>query len=70
LAVRALAAYTVSTRVLRSRIKWPFLVLEDLLGFVFWIAGLFGKTISWRGRRYLLYPDGRFELIPTPQTQK
>ena len=65
IALRFAAAYAVSSRVLHSRINWLFLPLEDLAGFCFWIAGFFGKTILWRGRRYLLHPDGRFELIPT-----
>ncbi len=64
LIVRATAAYTVSARVLRARIDWPLLPIEDLLGFCFWLAGFFGNTISWRGRRYRLFSDGRFELIP------
>jgi ceramide glucosyltransferase len=63
LIVRAAAAYTVSARVLRAKINWPLLPIEDLLGFCFWIAGFFGNTISWRGRRYRLFSDGRFELI-------
>ena len=61
--VRALAAYTVSARVLRARINWLLLPLEDLIGFCFWIAAFFGNTISWRHRRYRLYADGRFELL-------
>ncbi|MGC1451043.1 MAG: bacteriohopanetetrol glucosamine biosynthesis glycosyltransferase HpnI [Candidatus Sulfotelmatobacter sp.] len=65
LIVRALAAYAVSARVLRARISWLLLPIEDLLGFVFWLAGFFGNTISWRGRRYRLFGDGRFELIPS-----
>jgi ceramide glucosyltransferase len=65
LAVRALAAYTVSARVLRARINWLLLPIEDVLGFCFWLAGFFGNTISWRGRRYRLFSDGRFELIPS-----
>jgi len=65
LAVRALAAYVVSWRVLRARINWALLAIEDLLGFCFWIAGFFGNAISWRGRRYRLFADGRFELIPS-----
>jgi ceramide glucosyltransferase len=62
--MRALAAYTVSAWVLRAKIDWLLLPIEDLIGFCFWIAGFFGKTISWRGRRYRLFSDGRFELIP------
>lgn len=63
LVVRALAAYAVSARVLRAKINWLLLPVEDLMGFGSWIAGFFGTTISWRGRRYRLSSDGRFELI-------
>ena len=63
LAVRMLAAYTISVRVLRARIHWLLLPLEDVFGFCFWIAGFFGNTIWWRKRRYRLFADGRFELI-------
>ncbi len=66
LMVRAAAAFTVSTRVLRAKINWLLLPVEDLLGFCFWLAGFFGNTISWRGRRYRLFSDGRFELISSP----
>ena len=27
-----------------------------------WIAGFFGSTIDWRGRRYKVLPDGRFQF--------
>jgi ceramide glucosyltransferase len=64
--IRALAAYVVSRQVLHARINWLLLPFEDLMNFCFWIAGFFGNTISWRGRRYRLFPDGRFELIPSP----
>ena len=67
MAVRALAAYAVSTRVLRAGIHWLLLPLEDLAAFGFWLAGFFGNTIVWRGRRYRLYADGRFELLASPR---
>ncbi len=62
-AVRATAAYVVSARVLRARINWLLVPLEDLLGFIFWIAGFFGNTVVWRGRKYRLRADGRCELL-------
>lgn len=61
--LRALAAYVVSAQVLGARINWLFLPVEDLMGFVFWIAGFFGNTILWRGRHYRLSRDGRFEVL-------
>ena len=68
--VRGLAAYVVSNRVLHSRINFLLLPIEDLMTFCFWIAGFFGNTIFWRGRRYRLYRDGRFELISSPTVNK
>lgn len=60
---RGLAAYVVSAKVLRARINWLLLPLEDFTSFFFWIAGFFGRTISWRGRTYVLHSDGRFEVL-------
>lgn len=62
-AMRLAAAYVVSIRVLQVRLNWFLLPLEDLAVFCFWVAGFFGKTIIWRGRRYKLHSDGRFELM-------
>jgi len=68
LLVRGLAAYMVSARVLRAKINWLLLPLEDAIAFGFWFAGFFGNTIVWRGRRYRLLSDGRFELLASPRS--
>jgi ceramide glucosyltransferase len=60
--LRAIAAWVTSARILKSRPRWHLLILQDFLSFFFWLAGFFGNTVEWRGRRYYLYPDGRFEL--------
>jgi hypothetical protein len=63
LAVRAAAAYAVSRGVLGVTVNWGLLIVEDIAAFCSWIAGFFGSTITWRGRRYRLRPDGRFEPL-------
>ena len=41
-----------------------FLVpLQDILSFAMWLAGFFGNTILWRGRKYYLQADGRILRI-------
>jgi ceramide glucosyltransferase len=63
LAIRGAAAWCVAGRVLGVRLNWILLPLEDVAAFCFWMAGFFGKTITWRGRSYRLESDGRFELL-------
>jgi ceramide glucosyltransferase len=61
--LRAAAAWCTSAVVLGQRPHWGRLMVQDMLGFVFWIAGFFGNTIQWRGRRYRLLSDGRFVVV-------
>src|SRR6202023_92690 len=37
--IRFLAAYPVSARVLKARLNWLLLSVEDLAGFCFWLVG-------------------------------
>jgi len=63
--LRAWAAYEVSGRVLAdslTRRRWWLVPLQDLLSFTFWLAGFFGQTIEWRGRRYSLDKNGMLTL--------
>lgn len=63
--LRAAVAWEVAGRILRDPLtahRWWLVPLQDLVSFGFWVAGFFGNTIIWRGRRYLLQPDGRFVL--------
>lgn len=64
--LRAFAAYSVSDLVLSEKLglrSWLLIPLQDVLGFVFWMAGFSGNHIDWRGHRYRLHRDGTFELV-------
>jgi ceramide glucosyltransferase len=60
--LRAAAAWSTAVWVLKTRPNWLLLPIQDILSFLFWLAGFFGNTVTWRGRRYYLFRDGRFEL--------
>ena len=64
---RAAAGWATAGHVLRdplTRRLWWLTPLQDIASFLVWIAGFFGNTIVWRGRKYYLLRDGRFEPIP------
>jgi ceramide glucosyltransferase len=64
--VRALAALATAGWILHDPLtlrRWYLVPVQDVLSFAFWVAGFFGNTITWRGRRYLLMKDGTFRLI-------
>ena len=64
--LRACAAWATAGWVLRDPLtarRWWLVPLQDLCSFLLWTAGFFGNTIIWRGRRYRLLADGRFEPV-------
>ncbi len=64
--LRGLSAYSVSNLVLSEKLSlpgWLLIPLQDVLSFIFWLAGFSGNHIDWRGRRYRLHRDGTFELV-------
>jgi ceramide glucosyltransferase len=64
---RAAAGWAVAGWVLRDPLTarlWWGVPLQDFIAIGVWVAGFFGKHITWRGRRYALLSDGRFEPVP------
>src|SRR5581483_1717055 len=50
--LRSVAAWATCAWVLTTKPAWLLLPFQDLLSFGFYVAGFFGNTIEWRGRRY------------------
>lgn len=64
--MRAASAWSAAGWVLADPLTaryWYLLPAQDVLSFLFWLAGFFGNTIAWRGRQYYLRRDGTFERI-------
>ncbi len=64
--LRVVAVWAVAGRLLHDRLtrrRFWLVPVQDLLGWMVWIAGFFGNRIEWRDRTYRLLADGRFELI-------
>jgi len=63
---RALAVWSTAGWVLHdplTRRRLWLVPVQDIISFLLWFAGFFGNTIDWRGRRYKLSPDGRFQFV-------
>jgi ceramide glucosyltransferase len=68
---RAVAAWSAAELVLHdplTRERWWLVPFQDLINALIWIAGFFGNTIVWRGRRYKLLRDGRFQFADSART--
>ena len=50
-----------AVQILKAKIRWALLPIEDLATFLTWLLGLFGKRILWRGRWLTVARDGSFE---------
>lgn len=62
--LRAVAAYAVARVVLRDPLiarEFYLLPVQDVFSFVTWVAGFFGNTVEWRGRRHAVLPNGTFQ---------
>jgi ceramide glucosyltransferase len=55
-----LAAARATLEIVEAPLEPLLLVAQDFLSFGFWIAGFFGDSIEWRGRKFRLHKDGRF----------
>jgi ceramide glucosyltransferase len=69
IAVRGATIWATAGWLLRDSAmlrRWWLVPIEELLTFVFWIAGFFGNTVTWRGHRYVLNRDGTFERAGEP----
>lgn len=63
--LRAYAVWASAGWVLHDPLAarhWWLTPLQDVASFLLWLAGFFGNTVTWRGRRYRLLAGGRFEL--------
>jgi ceramide glucosyltransferase len=63
---RAASGWATAELALRDPLTprlWWLVPIQDIASFLGWIGGFFGNTILWRGRRYYLLPDGRFEQV-------
>ncbi|MBI3681163.1 MAG: bacteriohopanetetrol glucosamine biosynthesis glycosyltransferase HpnI [Acidobacteria bacterium] len=61
--LRLINSWQVGWRILHDPLltsrTW-LVPVQDMVSFLYWIAGFAGNTILWRGKQYLLHSDGTF----------
>jgi ceramide glucosyltransferase len=65
LSLRVATALHAEYRLCRSRVGWIhacLIPIKDLLHVLSWAAAFLGKSITWRGNRFVLRPGGKLEL--------
>lgn len=63
-AFRTGSAFAVAGCVLADPLtsaEFYLVPLQDLFSFATWVAGFFGNSVEWRGRRLIVLPDGKFQ---------
>jgi ceramide glucosyltransferase len=63
---RALAAWSTADWVLHdplTRRRWWLIPVQDVISALVWVSGFFGNMIDWRGRRYRLLQNRRFQFV-------
>ncbi|MBL0159130.1 MAG: bacteriohopanetetrol glucosamine biosynthesis glycosyltransferase HpnI [Bryobacterales bacterium] len=69
LALRALAAHATGEWVLHdplTRRRWFLVPVQDLWSWFFYWLAYFGRTMTWRGRKYTIQPGGDLTPIVRP----
>lgn len=54
-------------RCLKGRLPgpaWALVPVKDLMAVGFWLLSFLGNTVTWRGGRFRLLPDGRLKPLP------
>ncbi len=66
LLVRLAVAAVAERACLRGQLPWRYFLLlpiKDLISFGLWVLSFLGDTVSWKGRRYRVAPDGRLVIL-------
>jgi ceramide glucosyltransferase len=66
LLIRVATALHAESRLCEARAKWThfhLVPIKDLLQFASWTAAFLGRTVTWRGARFILRAGGRIQRV-------